>query len=396
MSEALGVLADDLTGGAAIAAEIARDHGTAVSVVSKAQDISGGSAVVLETASRYIGPDIAGQRVAEGVECLRSHGYGRVMKKIDSTFKGNVGAELAAFAGRARGITVVAPACPAVGLGIRGGVQARGAKTGTDIAALLSTFLSRAPELIPLEAVEAGADAVAQRIRRSGAPVVLADSLTDDHLRTVAEGAIRAGVSDFAGTYGLGSALAPRAAPEGAAASGPSLAAKGILVLAGSANPVTAAQLRGLRGLGATEVAVDVLAALEDPEAECRRVSEAVRRAASPVLVVHSDAALSGRRVNRRRAAEGWTERDLAERIAPPLASAVRAAPGSAVYLIGGETTGAVCDVLGWHRFEVLGEATPAVPLALVADDEHPFVLMKPGGFGAFDAVASAARALLA
>jgi D-threonate/D-erythronate kinase len=115
-------VADDLTGGAAIGGEIAR-LGHVVDVVSLSNTVQPRRSMVVETASRYIPADLSAERVKNAVRFLVDAGCPVIMKKIDSTLKGNVATELAAFAAGCPGQILVAPSCPEVGLTLRGGQQ---------------------------------------------------------------------------------------------------------------------------------------------------------------------------------------------------------------------------------------------------------------------------------
>lgn len=397
-SVALGIIADDLTGGAAIAGEITRDRGIDVDVVTlPVFDDADTEAVVVETGSRYLPERSSSARVVEAHARLRDGGCSAMMKKIDSTLKGNVATELAAFVAAVGGPVVIAPSCPTVGLGLLGGVQVRGGAPDRDVSAMLEAVLGYAPTRLDLDVVRQGPARAAAVLRERGGQVVLADALTDADLATVAEAAVSAGIRSFAGTYGLGAAIAaalelggPDATPADPGA-GPT--AERILVIAGSANPVSTGQIRRLVDDGAREIAVDVPRLLREPVDECARIATALAVGDPPVVVIHSAAGDTRDEVTRIRDLNGWTERELADRVAPPFANAIRERPGAGIYFLGGETTGAICDRLGWNRFTVVNEIAPAVPLLRVAGSPAPFALTKPGAFGEPDDLVAAVRA---
>lgn len=389
----LGIVADDLTGGAAVAGEIARDGGPEVDIVRLGQrDPVRGRSVVVETGSRYIAPEDAAVAVVRARRVVRELGVGITVKKIDSTLKGNVGTELAAFVADSDGTVVIAPACPAVSLGVRGGRQYRAADPLRDVAALLSGVLDEPPALLPLDTVRCGGEAVAAWLAGHASRSVLADAMTQDDLDAVVSGSRAVGITDFAGTYGLGTAFRSGESTQSAALP----TTERLLVLAGSANPATTAQLRRLVDEGADEIVIDIgrLVAGGDDD-ERARVCGLASASRSPVVVVHTNPGVTERSVTAHRQAAGWTERDLAARLAAPFADALGAIPGAGVYFIGGETTGAICDRIGWHRFTVTNEVSAGVPLAVEESGERPFILTKPGAFGARDDILNAARRLL-
>ena len=133
------VIADDLTGALDTAAPFAA-HGWRTCVVPwpggssrtgspSWQRVAGVSdVVVIDTASRHVAPREAARRVAAAVAAARRAEAGAARdgrhfyKKIDSTLRGNVAAELAAFrAATAVACLPLAPAFPAQGRTTRDG-----------------------------------------------------------------------------------------------------------------------------------------------------------------------------------------------------------------------------------------------------------------------------------
>jgi uncharacterized protein YgbK (DUF1537 family) len=115
----LGIIADDLTGAAdtalsfwetGIAATIQLDLAEgAITTTSLA-------AIAVDTDSRHLAPDEAGQRVAQAIRHLQAAGIDRFYKKIDSTLRGNIGAEIeAALDATQASHAIVCPAFPATG-----------------------------------------------------------------------------------------------------------------------------------------------------------------------------------------------------------------------------------------------------------------------------------------
>src|SRR3954470_4256505 len=134
----LVIVADDLTGAADSAALLTRRGPTWV-VVDPVGDWPQNAAVLaVDTDSRHTDPTTAAARVAAATERAAGRG-GQVVKKIDSTLRGNIADELRALRdvhvppGRRpvrevlprdsdRVLMVVAPAFPATGRTTRGGV----------------------------------------------------------------------------------------------------------------------------------------------------------------------------------------------------------------------------------------------------------------------------------
>src|SRR5919112_5760097 len=120
----VAIIADDLTGAADTGVQLARGgYRTAVAFrdtpIPPAEDLD---AVVLDTDSRAMPDGFAAKRVLETVRAVR---YARIVyKKLDSTLRGPIAAELAAALGASgRDRAVVAPAFPAAGRTTVDGVQ---------------------------------------------------------------------------------------------------------------------------------------------------------------------------------------------------------------------------------------------------------------------------------
>ncbi|MGD8238515.1 MAG: four-carbon acid sugar kinase family protein [Armatimonadota bacterium] len=122
------VIADDLTGASETGAQFA-EMGLVAEVSIDAERIAGPPAddvdiCVVDTESRHISPERAELRVERLVRATRRDGIGRFYKKMDSTLRGNIGAELEALmrAAGARRLPFV-PAYPAAGRSTRDGRQ---------------------------------------------------------------------------------------------------------------------------------------------------------------------------------------------------------------------------------------------------------------------------------
>ena len=307
------VIADDLTGALDTAAPFAA-HGWRTCVVpwpgpsarlrsTSWQRVAGASdVVVVDTASRHVAPREAARRVAEVVAAARRAEAGAARearhfyKKIDSTLRGNVAAELAAFrAATAVECLPLAPAFPAQGRTTRDG----------------AVWVDGRPLRQSAAARDALAPAVSGDLARLAPPGALdvIDARTDADLRRVATRLARdARLGAVAGSGGLAGAIAARfGLPRKASA--PRAVPDGILVVSGSAHPAAQAQARALVAAGALGLIapIDARTPLRD-----RRATEALaidalsagRTSCSPVP--RSWQAPASRSVGRRRPRPGW------------------------------------------------------------------------------------------
>src|SRR5918993_1204266 len=120
----IAIIADDLTGAADSGVQLAR-AGYRTAVVFQGSSLpaeDGLDAVSVDTDSRPLPAGFAAERVVEAAHAVRDSRV--VYKKLDSTLRGPVAAEIAAaLEATGREAAVVAPALPAAGRTTVGGVQ---------------------------------------------------------------------------------------------------------------------------------------------------------------------------------------------------------------------------------------------------------------------------------
>jgi D-threonate/D-erythronate kinase len=398
------VLADDLSGAADCAAAFADDV----------------TRPVIHLGPRIAGPvvapaaiDLDSRRMSEAgaVATLRSvlcaHFPGpaaRLYKKIDSTLRGHVGAEIIATLEMiaARGdvaagpLVVVAPSYPRLGRMMRQGrLVLRGdaadiAATGAigDLPATL-TRAGLAAAVVTVGEIRRGVDALRQRFAALGAAgtvAVVCDGETDDDLAIVARASLAMpGIALWVGSGGLAKALAAAlnhgmSRPAFPAVSGP------IVTLVGSATRVSrqqAAILAAMPDMVSYVVPADVLRNAEGPAS--RRLEGAV----AETLAAGSDLVLTlpapdGRNPEDRALASG-----LGRLIAPQ-----RAAIGALV-TTGGDTARSALEAFGTVRLRLAGEIEDGIVIATAIGDWHGAVVTKAGGFGDAEAL-SRVHAVLA
>src|SRR3954469_7136428 len=189
------IVADDLTGAMDSAGPFAA-RGVETWVVAMpmrcdAALLRSACVVSVNTETRHVPANEAAARVREIVRHLRCDGFNVIVKKIDSTLRGNVVAEtLALMDASGRREAIIAAAFPAQGRTVRDGV------VYVDGKPLAETAFARdamsAPPLMPLQEVFAAAQA-GLRVRAVGAAdaftgatdVWVADSATDADLCAV-------------------------------------------------------------------------------------------------------------------------------------------------------------------------------------------------------------------
>lgn len=395
-AERLGVIADDLTGGAAIAGELVRE-GRECDVIRIGQDIPGKRSIVVETGSRFLPPELAGQRVREATTALQSAGFELMMKKVDSALKGNVPAELEAYVRAAGTPVLLVPACPAARTSVRGGLLQGEGIEGDRIGAALGRTGIGSVSYLPLELLRNAPEHAADWLQGRTEHLLVCDAETNEDLFLLAQSAQRASIKAFAGTYGLGAAIA-RAydLPSSARRKGIPRSQR-VTVIVGSASQHAAAQVQHALRAGAQELVIDVQSLLKgEADREINHVRDNAANLDSQVIIVHTSPQATRGLVMKHQAANGWNERDLALNFAPPMAAAVTALGGQTLVLVGGETTGAVAELLDIKRLRITAELQPGVPLGFEARNCWPAIITKPGSFGPISALTDITNALLA
>ncbi|PXY20836.1 four-carbon acid sugar kinase family protein [Prauserella muralis] len=200
------VIGDDLTGSNATGARFARAGLRTVSVsgVDRVVCADGADVVVLNLGTRHRDATTARALVQEAVKAVAP--VELLAKRVDTTLRGNVGAEVDAVLDVAEPGTraLVVPAFPEAGRTTVGGLHlvdgvplaetsaARDPLTPvahSRVATILRQGTRRDIAEVPLDVVQSGVDAVADRLAAIRAPIVVCDATINAHLGVIAEAA---------------------------------------------------------------------------------------------------------------------------------------------------------------------------------------------------------------
>ena len=352
----LVVVADDLTGAADSAALLTRLGRTSV-LLDADSEWPDDDVLAVDTDSRHRDPVLAAARAAEATRRARRLGA-QVVKKVDSTLRGHVAAELRAMTEvyGEQVLLVVAPAFPATSRTTRGGVVhvdgERLAAHGSDgdVVALLGRGGLRATHLAPGERL-------AERLEQAhadGFAAVVVDAETDGDLVAVVSAAGEVTVPVLlVGSGGLTRPMAGEADP----APIPSSRAGPTLVVVGSYSAASRTQRARLVEAGATPVL----------PGDAQRLRAALH--AGPVVLSPDP--------------EAPVVRADAERVARQIADTVAGVLDDIGTLVatGGETARAVLTEADVSRLVVTGELEPGVVRSHVPGLDLD-VVTKAGGFG--------------
>lgn len=368
------IVADDLTGAmdsaGPFAALGAETWVVAAPMRCDPASLASARVVSVNTDSRHLPAAQAAARVDEIARHLGIRGYDIVVKKIDSTLRGNVVTEsLALLAASGRRKALVAPAFPAQGRTVKGGVVHVEGKP------LAQTAFARdalsPPPLEPLQQVFSAANSQCKVATVPGGgrfdaafDVWIADSETDADLAAAvhAVGGDVAGIL-FVGSAGLTRALAQSRLRASAAPAQASRVTGTIVFAVGSRAARSAEQVEALAAEPGTMV-------LHAPNG--RLAHETISPARNLVLKATPDAA----------GHEGDAQR-VASDMARHAIDLARKSKAQALVATGGDTAIAILAESDNPALQVLGDLMPGIPYARIRLDGAPvWLVTKAGGFG--------------
>ncbi len=388
----IAVIADDLTGAADSGVQFVH-AGYRAAVYFRATEMVADDldAVAFDTDSRAMPAGFAAKRVLDAAHAAR--GARIVYKKLDSTLRGNVAAELVvALGGARRERVVVAPAFPAAGRTTVGGIQrVNGVPVDeTEMANDPNTPVSEAhvPSMLAdtfssvgALGVEDLADLELVRKTLEGYECVVADAEREADLETLVRAVPDTDRVLWAGSAGLAHALGSvypgPCAGDAGVERGP---VRPVLVVVGSLSGVAREQVRWLVGeYGNVDIPVGV--------GEADAVQEAVETAREALA---GGACAVVRSPEERSAASESVLGSLAEVAA--LLSEEELFEG--MVLTGGSTAVGVARRLGASGIRLEEEVEAGIPRgALIGPRPYP-VVTKAGGFGGPDTLIGAVEAL--
>ncbi len=376
------LIADDLTGACDAGAPFAGRDRVGV-FLSPATPGSEWTVAAVDTESRGLAPPEAAEVVRGATARLGTRlARGLLFKKIDSTLRGPVGAELEALlTASGRRTALLCPAFPGQqrtvvhGVLLVDGAPAHESPIAqdpaypgptSDVAEIVRRGAARPVSVLSLARVRGGHDELARALGDARDRIVAADAETDEDLGALAGAALGCPGLVLAGAAGLARAVAERLGHAGPPVPLPE--GHAWLIVAGSLHPSTRAQLGALEAAGVTGLR---LADLQDPD--LRPLVEQIKTG-HPVFITTGEGVAGA--PSARQAA--------ASRLALVAARVLAESRPDLVAVTGGETAVALLRAVGATRVELSG--APSSGLALgeaVVDAGSTFPLLtKAGGFG--------------
>ncbi len=342
-------LADDLSGALDAAGAFFRAGRRVRTVLDGQLPATWGEEVVaVTTETRNVSAEVARKKVREVLVQARAKGARLLFKKIDSTMRGPVAAELSALLAAMPEVRVLfTPANPAVGRTVREGVlYVRGVPVSETEFARDPVWPVRASALSELLG-----EAANER-------VTIADAATQEDLERAVEKMTKAG-GEWVGV-GSGALALAVAGQRKRREETKRLPAGRVLVVCGSGHPlnrVQAERLRCERGVGVREVTL-----------RGGSTTPPLASAGEVVLMVE--------------AARGESAAAL-RAIVSAAKEAIEREGVKRIFVTGGETAFALCRELGVRELEFLEELESGVcACEAQRKGEGMLIAVKPGGFG--------------
>ncbi len=401
------VIADDFTGANDTGVQLAK-KGARTDVLLRSDGAISRHAdvLVVNTESRALPAERAAEAVSQALRawCQSEQTVPIIYKKIDSTFRGNIGAEItAAMQVSGKRLALIAGAIPAAGRITRNGeclvnhVPLLETEFASDprtpiVSSRIATLIGLQSALpvyeCSLEQVRSGAlaDRLIQIAGKERALIVL-DAEQESDLQAIALAAFQLPeVPLLVGAAGLANALpAERYLTP--------LQQLPVLVIAGSMSEATRRQVEQAQRQGRLDVVDADVECLLSPQADAH--SAHIIEAACEILLRQRHCAIrTSRRADDRNNIEALAARyaldreelgaRLSQRIGDITLAILERTRTGGLFLTGGDMATAVANALGAEGYRIQREVVPCIPCGTFINseiDDLP-VITKAGGFG--------------
>jgi D-threonate/D-erythronate kinase len=423
----LAIIADDLSSATDCGAQVVR---SGLSVVvplggySLPMQARSAQVISVDTDSRSLPADEAYAKVRAASQQLVAEGWTNFYKSVDSTLRGNLGAEIEAVLDIVKpDCAVIAPAFPKYGRTTVEGVQylhgrpLHETEFGTDptapvkdadIARRLAEGSQRKAGRLTLDQVRAEPMQIISAIRgllADGIELVVVDIAGQEDLKRICSGLAQSDLRVvWVGSTGLAEFVPLAFGVESAANTfdrAPAIDSRPSLALVGSASETTREQLRHAQANhGLKVISLDPARMIQNGEVTTDELDRASSNLHAAIDSGH-DAALVVRASREEIHATqqlgsklNLSAAQVAQRIVNGLAQAgsqmVREGRVSGIVATGGDTANALCNVLGAQALEILGEVEAGIPIMRLIGEKSLRLVTKAGGFGSEAAMGDA------
>ena len=384
--------------------------------------------LVINTESRADPPTVAYRKCKRVAETLKREKIDVIYKKVDSTLRGNIGAELdGVLDGFGRELAFFTSAFPLNNRIIIGGYLlvnglpldltpfSRDPVSPVKEANVLSIIRKqsrRRVSHIGYEYVAQGFSRIRERIEeiRKTADIIVFDAVSQDNLRNIAL-AVKDYYTEavYSGSAGLAREL-PKAWGEEEKINGIKILPKGsfVVCLCGSVNPLTLKQIEhAVRTIDSMIIDVDGVKVLRDKQKTLsetlHKIKKAVEDGKRCIIIRTAKSYKDVERTQRTGKKMGLDKRGVAKSVAEFLGIVGEKIiyeyreELSGLIITGGDTAINACKKISVQALEVHGEIDPGVPLTQGISQKIGDIRLvtKAGGFGREDTITKAVKILL-
>ena len=396
------IIADDFTGANDTGVQLRR-RGLPTSVIFAGKKLPEGDCVVIDTESRGVSPEEAAEAVTLACAEVNFDDYKYVIKKVDSTLRGNIAAEVAAMdAAYKPELIIFMPALPALGRTTENGVHClKGVP-------LTETELAKDPKnpvredninkLLAAAYTENVTHVSLGEIRNGfaieGGRIFTFDSVTDQDMQAVIAAAKATGKRTlYIGTAAMADnimALESTVPP--------------VMGAIATVSDVSGGQVRAAEAAGVKSVVVPFHEILSGAKGQAEYVNATVEslKAGHDTMLV-SSSTLSRSELDAARAEgerQGMSLPQVSDYVRFTMGEMAAAVLGecavSGVFVTGGDTALGLLESLGADGSEILSEVSVGIPMMRLIGGKAAGVKMvtKAGAFGTPDAINNAFRKL--
>lgn len=412
----LAIVADDLSSATDCGAQVVR-NGLSVVVPLRGYSLPTqaprAQVISLDTDSRSLPADRAYEKVKVAAQQLVADGWMHFYKSVDSTLRGNLGAEIEAVLDVVKpDCAIIAPAFPKYGRTTKNGVQylhgrpLHETEFGTDptapvrdanIARRLSEGSRRKAGRLSLDQVRAGSDGIrnaVHRLREQASELIIVDIAEQDDLKRICSGLSEDDLRiAWVGSTGLAEfiplAFGASTAPE-TSSRVHGVDSRPALALVGSASETTREQLRlaqASHGLNIIYIYPELLIQNDSSELDEAnfQLGAALDAGQDIALVVRSsreEIAATQRLGARLNLSAAQVAQQIVHGLAKSARRLVQENRVSGIVATGGDTANALCDALGAQALEILGEVEAGIPIMRLLGEQSLPLVTKAGGFG--------------
>ncbi|WP_227937187.1 four-carbon acid sugar kinase family protein [Alkalihalobacillus deserti] len=424
----IALIADDLTGANDTGVQFAR-AGLKTSVLMQKNDVSLSEldVVVMDTDSRSASATEAYEKVKQASEFLKRYSFDIIYKKVDSTMRGNVGAELdAVYDAFQPDFVLMAPAYPKNNRQVKDGNLYLGQKLlhETEIAydpktpvneSFIPDILSRSSKrktgVITNEDLAQGKNFIKEKLVRyyeEKVPYIVFDSTVEEDLEQIVEWVNETPFQVvWSGSAGLANYLTSYGEKKNHSLNVKQLDKdQSVLMVVGSVNINSRQQVERVledpSTIGiklASHLVVKDEKTLNDEMARVlARIEEAINQNLNIVLFSAGDKDEINR-ANQAGSEYGLTPKMVSDQISHILglltAKIVSEFHIRRLFLTGGDTAKKSCIAMGVTDFQLIDEVEIGIPIGkLVYKGETILTITKAGGFGSQDALVQSLRIL--